>query len=52
MVTDFLEDDLVLTYIRPRLQKTISVLIAESLEPFEALETNLIDTAVQPGGCE
>jgi len=35
MVTDFLEDDLVLTYERPRFRKTISVQITESLELFE-----------------
>jgi hypothetical protein len=32
-MTDFLEDDLVLTYMRPRMRKTISVRISESLEP-------------------
>jgi hypothetical protein len=32
-VIDFLKDDLVLTYMRPRMRKTISVRISESLEP-------------------
>jgi hypothetical protein len=32
-VIDFLEEDLVLTYERPRMRKTISVRIEESLEP-------------------
>jgi hypothetical protein len=32
-VTDFLDEDLVLTYARPRMRKTISVRIEESLEP-------------------
>ncbi len=33
VVVDFLEEDLVLTYERPRMRKTISVHIEESLEP-------------------
>ncbi|HWZ51030.1 MAG TPA: hypothetical protein VNW54_06165 [Granulicella sp.] len=47
MVTDFLNDDLVLTYTRPRLRKMISVRIEESLE---ALEESSAETLLQQQG--
>lgn len=40
-IIDFLEDDLVLTYLRPRMRKTISVHISESLEPVTDGATSL-----------
>jgi hypothetical protein len=52
MVTDFLEDDLVLTYARPRLRKTITVRIEESLEPEEALQTGFTGAHAPSGGRE
>lgn len=52
MVTDFLEDDLVLTYARPRLRKTITVRIEESFEPEEALQTRFTGAFVSSGGRE
>jgi hypothetical protein len=49
MVTDFLEDHLVITYERPRFRKTISIQITESLEPFE-LATDTVTAT--PGGTQ
>jgi hypothetical protein len=53
-VIDFLEEDLVLNYERPRMRKTISVRIEESLEPVTDSVTSEFEgnEYVVPGGTE
>jgi hypothetical protein len=53
-VVDFLEEELVLTYERPRMRKMISVRIEESLEPVtDSVASEYADAEyVAPGGTE